>query len=59
VAAPQPVEKIDESKLQSLTHAAAPPPKPAASPAPPPQPAADLNKANEKLSSLLGKPNEK
>jgi hypothetical protein len=27
--------------------------------APEPAPAADLNKANEKLSALLGKPNEK
>jgi ABC-2 type transport system ATP-binding protein len=57
VPAPKPVEKIDESKLQSLTQSAAP--LPAAAAAPEPAPAVDLNKANEKLSSLLGKPNEK
>ena len=47
-------EKIDQAKLQSLgktTEAA-----PAVAPVPQPAPPADLNKANEKLSSLLGKP---
>jgi ABC-2 type transport system ATP-binding protein len=57
VVAPQPVEKVDESRLQSLTRPAAP--LPAAAVAPKPAPAVDLNKANEKLSSLLGRPNEK
>jgi hypothetical protein len=57
VAAPAPVEKVDEAKLQSLVQPAAPSPAPAV--VPPPAPAVDLNKANEKLSSLLGKPNEK
>jgi ABC-2 type transport system ATP-binding protein len=55
--APQPAEAVDTKKLQSLTQAPAPV---AAAPAPAPaenQPAkADLSKANEKLSSLLGKP---
>lgn len=50
------VEKVDESKLQSLTQPAARAPASASAPAPPP---ADMNKANEKLSSLLGKPKEK
>jgi ABC-2 type transport system ATP-binding protein len=54
----QPVTTVNESKLQSLTQAA-PPPAPAPAPAPKPEPAVDLNKANEKLSALLGKPNEK
>jgi ABC-2 type transport system ATP-binding protein len=56
VVAPKPVEKADEARLQSLTQSAAPLP---AVVAPEPAPAADLNKANEKLSALLGKPNEK
>jgi len=46
----------DEKKLAGLTKAAEPAPvpaKPAASPASAAQPA-DLSKANEKLSSLLG-----
>lgn len=61
VAAPKPAEpKVDEAKLKSLAQAApapAPAPKPAAEPAAPKP--ADLSKANEKLSSLLGKPPEK
>jgi ABC-2 type transport system ATP-binding protein len=57
VAASKPVEKVDEARLQSLARSAAP--LLAAAVAPEPAPAADLNKANEKLSSLLGKPNEK
>jgi ABC-2 type transport system ATP-binding protein len=55
VAAPAP--KIDQSKLASLgkqveTPVSAPPPTPATAPA-------DLSQANEKLSSLLGKPDGK
>lgn len=53
-ATPQPSETVDEKKLAALSRAsetAKPAPKPAA----PAQPA-DLDKANEKLSSLLGKP---
>jgi len=57
VAAPEP--RIDQSKLASLAKPA-PTPVPAPPPAPSPAPApADLSKANEKLSSLLGKPDEK
>jgi ABC-2 type transport system ATP-binding protein len=63
-AAPAPVQqapvadsgpKIDQAKLQSLSRAAQPEPP---TPAPPPKPAteADLKKADEKLSSLLGQP---
>jgi ABC-2 type transport system ATP-binding protein len=59
VAAPKPAEKIDESKLQSLSKPSAPPPATKPAPAPQTAPPADLNKANEKLSSLLGKPNDK
>jgi hypothetical protein len=55
IVAPKPAEKVDEAKLQSLAQAAAPLP---AAAAPKAAPAADLNKANEKLSSLLGKPKE-
>ena len=57
IVAPKPVEKVDEARLQSLARPAAP--LPAAAVAPEPAPAADLNKANERLSSLLAKPNEK
>ena len=58
-AAPaKPVAKVDEARLQSLTQTTPPPPAPKA-----PEPAAaapvDLGKANEKLSSLLGKPKDK
>jgi hypothetical protein len=56
-APPPPTEKVDEAKLRSLAQPAASAPAPA--PAPKPEPVVDLNKANEKLSSLLGKPNEK
>ncbi len=63
-AAPAP--KINEGKLASLSKASAPVPAPAApppapaedAPAPAPTPA-ELSKANEKLSSLLGKPGSK
>ncbi len=50
------IEKVDEAKLRALTRPAEPTsarPEPAA---PEPAPPADLSKANEKLSSLLGKP---
>jgi ABC-2 type transport system ATP-binding protein len=64
-AAPQPAETVDRKKLDALTRhepekpAAAPAPTPTpASPTAPAQPKADLTRANEKLSSLLGKPKE-
>jgi hypothetical protein len=54
-AAPQPVHKVNEGKLESLTHAQEAAPAPTAStPAEKPK-QAELEKANEKLSSLLGK----
>lgn len=56
--APAPAPKVDQAKLQSLSQTA-PTPKPAPTPAPAAEPPVDLNKANEKLSSLLGKPKEK
>jgi len=55
----EPVEKVDSKKLHALTRSEAekpvhpPAPAPASAPA---QPKVDLAKANEKLSSLLGKP---
>ena len=52
-----PAPKIDQAKLASLAKPAETP-APAA-PAPPPPAAADLKQANEKLSSLLGKPEGK
>ncbi len=55
-AEPPVTETVDEAKLRALTRPAEPTsarPKPAA---PEPAPPADLSKANEKLSSLLGKP---
>jgi ABC-2 type transport system ATP-binding protein len=54
---PQAVETVDAKKLEALTRpqeAAAP--APAAGPADEAQVKADLQKANEKLSSMLGKP---
>jgi ABC-2 type transport system ATP-binding protein len=55
VAAPE--QKIDQTKLASL---AKPVETPAPAPSPTPTPApADLKQANEKLSSLLGKPDGK
>ncbi|MGO8701782.1 MAG: ABC transporter ATP-binding protein [Limisphaerales bacterium] len=52
-----PVPKIDQAKLESLAKPAAPTaPPPPAPVAPPP---ADLNKANQKLSSLLGPTDKK
>jgi ABC-2 type transport system ATP-binding protein len=53
-ASSHPVEKVDENRLQSLAQSHAPSPVPAK-----PAPVVDLNKANEKLSALLGKPKEK
>ncbi len=54
-AAPiQPAETVDRQKLDALTRGAEPAPLPARTAAVP-EPAADLNKANEKLSALLGK----
>jgi ABC-2 type transport system ATP-binding protein len=57
---PQPVEAVDKKKLDALTQAHAEPPS--ATPLPtahtPPPAQVDLSKANEKLSSLLGKPKE-
>jgi ABC-2 type transport system ATP-binding protein len=47
----EPASTIDQAKLKSLARAAEPEPPP---PAPKPVPAADLKKADEKLSSLLG-----
>jgi len=49
-----PVETVDQQKLESLTQATAPAPKPAAEK---PKPATEpsLDQANEKLSGLLGK----
>jgi ABC-2 type transport system ATP-binding protein len=57
VSAAQPVDTVDRSKLEALTQSKEPVP---AAPAPAPTAAdapkqADLEKANEKLSSLLGK----
>jgi ABC-2 type transport system ATP-binding protein len=66
-AAPKPVDfpspssaasapKIDQGKLESLAKPATPSAPPASAPPPPP---VDLNKANQKLSSLLGQPDKK
>jgi ABC-2 type transport system ATP-binding protein len=59
--APAPVAedkpRVDQAKLESLSKPTEPSaPGPVSSPAPEPPKAADLAKANEKLSSLLGKP---
>lgn len=63
--APQPADTVDRKKLDALTRGQAAE-SPAAVPAPTtpapasaPAPSVDLKKANEKLSSLLGKPNDK
>jgi ABC-2 type transport system ATP-binding protein len=54
-----PEKKIDQTKLSSLAKPVeTPAPAPAPSPTPAPAPA-DLKQANEKLSSLLGKPDGK
>ncbi len=55
-AAPVAVPKVDEHKLAAMAKVASPSPTPVKSgPTPEPKPA-DLSKADEKLSSLLGKP---
>jgi hypothetical protein len=54
-SAPQPVETVDSKKLEALTRPQEAP-TPAAAPADEAQVKADLQKANEKLSSILGKP---
>ncbi|MGA2173457.1 MAG: ABC transporter ATP-binding protein [Verrucomicrobiota bacterium] len=54
--APEPQQKIDQAKLESLAKPAEPAAPP---PPPPPAPPVDLDKANQKLSSLLGHPGEK
>jgi ABC-2 type transport system ATP-binding protein len=58
---PEPAAKVDAAKLEALTKAAGPAepqpaPVPEPTPAPQPSPPVDLSQANEKLSSLLGKP---
>jgi len=50
------IEKVDEAKLRALTRPAEPTSARPKSAAPEPAPPADLSQANEKLSSLLGKP---
>jgi ABC-2 type transport system ATP-binding protein len=52
-----PVETVDRQKLEALTKAS-PPPGPAPVGPPDKDPLADLEKANEKLTTLLGKPKE-
>jgi ABC-2 type transport system ATP-binding protein len=55
-ATPIAAQKMDEKKLEAMAKVAAPAPSPA-KPAPAPEvKPADLSKADEKLSSLLGKP---
>ncbi len=49
-------ETVDEAKLRALTRPAEPTPASPRPAAPEAAPPADLGKANEKLSSLLGKP---
>jgi len=53
-ASAKPVDTVDHGKLAGLTKADGPAPAPARVAAP--TPAANLEKANEKLSALLGKP---
>jgi ABC-2 type transport system ATP-binding protein len=59
-AAPVPAVKaapaVDERKLNDLAKPSEPTPKPSPAPAEAPATAAELEKANEKLASLLGKP---
>lgn len=54
VLAPKPAEVVNERKLEALTHSTEPAPTAGKEQAPPQT--AELEKANEKLSSLLGKP---
>jgi len=56
VPAPKPEEKIDEKKLAALSKAGEPAAPAETKPAQPAEPAPELDKANEKLASLLGKP---
>jgi ABC-2 type transport system ATP-binding protein len=56
--AAQPVETVDRQKLDALARPAEPI-KPATAAEPEAEKAANLEKANEKLSSLLGKPSDK
>jgi ABC-2 type transport system ATP-binding protein len=52
--------KVDEAKLEALSHPTVPVSRPSSEPLPEEAPKpADLSKANEKLSSLLGKPKSK
>ena len=53
--APAPAPVIDQHKLAALAHPAEPEPAPPQAP-PEPEAAVELEKANEKLSGLLGKP---
>jgi len=55
-ADPPVTEMVDEAKLRALTRPAEPTPAGPKPAAPEPAPPADLSKANEKLSALLGKP---
>jgi ABC-2 type transport system ATP-binding protein len=57
-ASAEPPEKMNDARLQSLSQPAAPASTPPPTPSAPP-PSADLSAADKKLSSLLGKPNEK
>jgi ABC-2 type transport system ATP-binding protein len=54
MAAPEPAEQLDQKKLEALAKPAKTPP-PVSKRAAEPEKPADLEKANEKLSSLLGK----
>ena len=57
VTALPPAEEVNQARLEALSRAAEPaPPTPATTPEPEPTRPADLSKANEKLSALLGKP---
>jgi hypothetical protein len=49
-----PTEKVDQQKLEALTRPAAPEP----APVPEEERPRDLQQANDKLSSLLGRPKE-
>jgi ABC-2 type transport system ATP-binding protein len=55
VSTPPPADTVDRGKLDALTRPQEAAPAPTPTPAEAPKPA-DLEKANEKLSSLLGKP---
>ena len=56
--APPAAAPVDEQKLAGLTKAAPPAAAPTVTPTPAPTSEAELKKANEKLSSLLGKPRD-